>query len=251
MRCPTSIATYNVKCLEFKPQNSVIDVLRAFHVDVCGLQEVPGEWNLKKIAEGTPYKTVFLGPYRTYGPGLVYRGDLLKVVSSKLHILKDGRGKKSALEVTLATHIHGHQFTVVVTHLDHRSEPQRLRELATLLNCVPKTPHILLGDFNALKRSDYTDKAWEAIATVRRQNQWEAPRTDVVEQLEAQGYLDVLPLRQPNIEPTSRFNTRVDYIFVSPELEHTVQSCYVADSPINRSDHKPIVMTIKHDHLDE
>jgi endonuclease/exonuclease/phosphatase family metal-dependent hydrolase len=37
-------------------------------------------------------------------------------------------------------------------------------------------PHIIVGDFNALQKSDYSKKQWEEIAKVKVKNKWEKPQ---------------------------------------------------------------------------
>jgi hypothetical protein len=44
-------------------------------------------------------------------------------------------------------------------------------------------PHIIVGDFNALKRSDYTQKQWNNITKVRAQNKWEKPQDFLIEHI--------------------------------------------------------------------
>ena len=39
------------------------------------------------------------------------------------------------------------------------------------------------GDFNALTRKDYSKKEWEAIANVRKKNNWESPQIDLTKKV--------------------------------------------------------------------
>jgi endonuclease/exonuclease/phosphatase family metal-dependent hydrolase len=240
-----SIATYNVKCFQMANAQSIVRVLQENDIDVCGMQEVPGKQKLEQLFQGTPspYSVIFLGPYRSYGPALVYRGDRVRVVSSALHMLTDGaKNKKSAIRVRLECGEEGMQVDVIVTHLEHKWEAQRLREVERLLRCVPEDTSrlIILGDFNALKRSDYTEEAWQEIVNVRKQNGWEKPMTDVVARMEKEGYIDALSFVNDVIVPTCRFATRVDYIFMSPQLRDNIQFCRTIVSPHNQSDHYPV-----------
>jgi len=243
-----SIGTYNVKRFEIANPRSIVALLAAEHIDVCGLQEVPGKKALDQLLQDTPYQGIFLGPYFTYGIALVYNKTLFDcgLPAPKLHMLKDGQNKKAALEVTLRCRSNNSQLTLFVTHLDHKTEPQRLAELKALLK-IPKPqqhPHLLLGDFNALKRSDYTESEWEHIAQVRKASGWESPKVELVETLERVGcYVDLLGTNTELVVPTSRFDTRVDYIFATADV--VCQAASVVVSPLNESDHKPIVVRIK------
>lgn len=243
-----SIATYNVKRFEMKDPQSIVTLLAAEHIDVCGMQEVPGKKALDQLLKNTQYEGVFLGPYWTYGIALVYNRTAFKVVGKpKLHMLKDGQGKKAALEVTLCslTDI-AKQLTIFVTHLDHRTEPQRMFEMNALLKIQKPHSHLMLGDMNALKRSDYTDAEWEKITQVREASGWELPKVELLETIErVGGYIDLLSAHNKNnaIIPTSRFDTRVDYIFATPDIVCTSASVIV--NTLNESDHKPIVVRIK------
>ena len=73
-------------------------------------------------------------------------------------------------------------------HLDHRKETTRLDEIESLLrqeafsitdDGQPNLPHVWLGDFNSLTRSDYSDKEWRNISETRSLNSWEPPKSDL------------------------------------------------------------------------
>ena len=131
---------------------------------------------------------------------------------------------------------------IVCLHLDHVREPTRLSELAklvahlsrelTALGLAP-TPHrILTGDFNALTRDDYTAAEWARIADVRARNAWEAPVSEVTAAM-TRAPTKAAPLGLQMVDacrdfvtanalgactPTSRFGTRIDYIYLSHAL---------------------------------
>lgn len=174
---------------------------------------------------------------------MVYNKTLFALATEpKLHILKDGQNKKAALEVTLQL-CNGKQLTCYVTHLDHRTEPQRMVEMQRLLNIPKPQSHLILGDLNALKRSDYTTAEWESITQTRKASQWEPPKVELIETIErVGGYIDLLSTSSP-VTPTSRFNTRVDYIFATPDI--VCASASVIENQLNESDHKPVVVQIK------
>lgn len=99
---------------------------------------------------------------------------------------------------------------VVMTHLDHRSELARMEQLEELFAHIDKEkPHILMGDFNCLNRSDYTEEVWEKLYQIRKKNSWELPVSDLTESLATKhNYKDTWAMFHPD---------KVDYLFGTPE----------------------------------
>ena len=123
-------------------------------------------------------------------------------------------------------------ISIMCTHLDHQNEDHRilqmnhfLKNIMTIDNSKRKkrnkyanndndeekkesanmnmqkkadlytSPDIICGDFNSLLRSDYNEELWNKIETVRSENSWEDPRTDLMYQLLIdQGYNDSLEI---------------------------------------------------------
>lgn len=84
--------------------------------------------------------------------------------------------------------------------------------------------HLLCGDFNALHKPDYSEAQWSRIAAVREKNNWEAPRSALMEGIISRdGYLDAAGCRpgapSAPVPPTCRFDTRIDYLLASPALQ--------------------------------
>ena len=84
---------------------------------------------------------------------------------------------RSALAVHLR--VAGVQFAVLVTHLDHISAEARRQQVVSLTSHLPTLvgglPHILMGDLNMLKRSDYSSSEWATIVERHRCQGWAAP----------------------------------------------------------------------------
>ena len=222
-----------------KDPSSVIRVLEENNVDVCGLQEVPGAKQLHALFADSPYACRFDDLYWSYGNALVYRKDRFTLVAHTLHLLKDGSGKKGALSVDLQRNGSKQILRFFVTHLSAKTEPQRLKEVGKLLDIVKlsEIPYFICGDFNSLSRGDYSDAEWESITSVRATNHWESPKTEVVQRMKDAGFSDCLSeVGKP--EPTSRFNTRVDYIW---SAGWDIRSARVVTSDHNLSDHKPVI----------
>lgn len=85
--------------------------------------------------------------------------------------------------------LHNKISTIQCLFADYRNEPLRLTELdemtKKLSDLFSSDSHqIWTGDFNALTREDYDESTWEEIATVRRNNSWESPKTELTEKVQ-------------------------------------------------------------------
>lgn len=233
------VATFNIHRLT--NPDSLDEILSNNNIDICGMQEVPGIRRLRAVLSDE-WACLFDGGYPNYGVGLVYRKDKFAFVKQETHVLKNTPGKKTAFEVWLAL---VNQPSIVVkmfvTHLDHRTEEQRLAEIACLTKILPCDFHILMGDFNALTRSDYTDEEWAKIASIRAECQppWEVPVTHVTDKILGLGYIDALTDCK-TVMPTCRFDTRVDYIYMYG-IKH--ERAYVANGH-GASDHNIVIVDI-------
>lgn len=240
------LATYNVSRFEMKDPSSILKLLEEEKVDICGLQEVPGKLRLDQLlSTQSKYVGIFDNLYYGYGNAIIYNKMLFSEKYHKLHIIKRGKSKKGVLEVILEN-LNNKSIHIYVTHLDHRNEFQRLYELNNLFN-IPMIDnlHFLIGDFNSLKRSDYSQQQWDEISQTRINNDWELPTDKVIKKIESRGYIDLLnPNNQSDIIPTSRFNTRVDYIFTNNKSLEYESS--VINNNNNQSDHKPVMVKFNH-----
>ncbi|MEO1273370.1 MAG: hypothetical protein AAFX99_35240, partial [Myxococcota bacterium] len=114
-----------------------------------------------------------------------------------------------------------------------------LRAVQQGLAAMPSLPEIWVGDFNALTREDYNASAWRDIVAVRKRNRWEAPQTAATEWMRKAGFIDCW--RAAGCEgpvSTCRFDTRVDYIWASPDFldQWALTQCIAVHS--DASDHK-------------
>jgi len=157
----------------------------------------------------------------------------------------------------------GIQVEVVCVHLDHQHEPRRLAEVAKLSrylaengSAAPTARRVWTGDFNALTRSDYSDGVWAEIADSRARNAWEPPMSELTHAIARAptkkaplglGMLDARDAAPPEQRfgplGTSRFDTRIDYVFVSPALAPAVASCEHVVAIPNVSDHNAVMVT--------
>merc|ERR1712176_1182752 len=86
----------------------------------------------------------------------------------------------------------GRVLTVAVTHLDHINEDQRNIQLRHVLEVLgnKRNRSMLVGDLNALTRSDYADEEWATLEERAAANGWSGPASGCLKQLRAAGFID-------------------------------------------------------------
>ncbi|XP_023320992.1 uncharacterized protein LOC111695785 isoform X2 [Eurytemora carolleeae] len=141
----------------------------------------------------------------------------------------------------------GIPFYVNCLHLDHRVEPNRMKELASIEgNLKPlfekNAPQIWLGDYNSLTEEDYEKTEWEEIANVRKKNSWESPKTQVTSRMAELGFKDSWKLmKKPLPVSTCRFNTHIDYLFINEPFRKLFELKSILHHASQASDHAPVV----------
>lgn len=131
------------------------------------------------------------------------------------------------------------------------------------------------GDFNSLRRDDYSEERWREIAEHRRNNRWEEPKTEVTQRLIDSGYQDcwkLLENREGSLNtcwagtrvrsllcllyalrrfPSERehagacllLSWQIDFVWLSPGFPFTVSKAEHVDvGPV--SDHSPVVVEL-------
>ena len=216
----------------------------------------------------------------------VYPDDNQSSSSLRASVPKHISGNRySRCSVARITPREGLNVDVCCIHLDHVREPTRLAELRQLVERLlvrDRTAcQVWLGDFNALTRSDVTNEEWLAIEDHRARNAWERPvsaLTDAITQptegcrkrgaavpdkaatkaagptsahlASGLGFTDCWCAAQERDGPlgTSRFATRIDYIYCSPALmQHArVARCqHLQTIAAKISDHNGVMATLE------
>jgi endonuclease/exonuclease/phosphatase family metal-dependent hydrolase len=136
-------------------------------------------------------------------------------------------------------------FNLNVTHLDVISEEVRLKQYEKMLKLMDhKKPNIFMGDFNSLRFEDYSKENWRNIEKVRKEKNWELPQTDLIREVEKSFYDVWSNSTDQEVSGTCRFNTRIDYIFISKENNFKIQEFKrIVNDEI--SDHYPLFMKFK------
>lgn len=144
----------------------------------------------------------------------------------------------------------GETFTVYVLHLDHTDEEARsiqLRVARTWLSRDRRRPHVVMGDFNAISRWDYTERAaaYQHLASNPKSAHM-APGEkgpQVIAQMEKAGYVDLYarfgqPGQRSFLAAAETF--RIDYIFASQALAPQAKTCTIWTESDEVSDHRPV-----------
>jgi endonuclease/exonuclease/phosphatase family metal-dependent hydrolase/SAM-dependent methyltransferase len=192
--------------------------------------------------------------------------DIKSVQSEKAHVDRLRRGKGSApfkrYCVASITPWEGCAIDVCCLHLDHVRETTRLEQLRSIMAQQLEPDHqrpsrqVWLGDFNSLTRADWDDAEWRRITDQRTRSHWEAPSSDVSRAmtmsshtsegsaLPALAFTDCWRAAEERRGPlgTSRFGTRIDYIFCSPAFMRSVavHQCEHHQTTPQVSDHNAV-----------
>lgn len=151
-------------------------------------------------------------------------------------------------------------FDVCATHLDPMYEQTRLDELARLEAALSKRAgaHLVTGDFNALRLTDYNGSALADVRSKRARADREEPRGDVIARLDALGYFDAYRLaraghvgeyREALLRPlpvaecsTCWVGTRIDYVWASPAMLDRYAVTAARHVPTECTDHAAVVV---------
>jgi endonuclease/exonuclease/phosphatase family metal-dependent hydrolase len=198
---------------------------------------------------GSPWKSYFASTLGNFGNAIISN---LNIISTYSHILDvDDAEPRGVIGVTL-----NHPILKLVfnTHLDHINENVRMKQLEELFSALEShtnVPHIIMGDFNALSKEDYSQDYFDRyVYSVRFRNGWELPKFDVIDFIKGKGYVDCWRQLNPDAKDrsTCRFGTRIDYIFASaslvPLIDWTKSSCEIYHDSSNASDHEPVILTL-------
>lgn len=138
-------------------------------------------------------------------------------------------------------------LTVVGTHLDVFDDSGELRksQVNKILDYLKTQPtsyesnHVVItGDFNSLRRSDYTDTEWKHIVAEDAER-GVSTITDVVPILEANNFEDSFHSCAKKIIVSVWSNRRIDYIF-----GHNIKFSQTTEHRVVDSDHYPVYADI-------
>lgn len=186
-------------------------------------------------------------PALAYGNAMLTRLPLLAHASHHLTPV-EGHEQRGLLEARVLLPDGRTPFSIYVTHLDHRSERVRMKQLSAVLQWTGRDrdrPHLLMGDFNAVAPGDYEGRLDELEALGQEPDlaRLVAEGLQVIPRLLRSRYVDTggqLGNRVTFRNPTPQ--VRIDYIFTSWPLAPAAQGAGVwqtADTLV-ASDHLPV-----------
>jgi endonuclease/exonuclease/phosphatase family metal-dependent hydrolase len=223
-------------------KNSIDDlvlILKPFNLDLIVVQEIQNNKTWEKFCQNLSLTNFIYGSSEGeyFGNGIASRLPIRSHTNQKsTSFYRDGT--RSLLQCCLD---HDHPFIkdriFAVTHLDPVDEDDRLKQINEF-NPHKRNIDILLGDMNALTREDYSDDYYQKkVVDIRENSGWEKPRFDLTKLITNDwGYQDAFKLINPQLKDeqvaTSRFETRVDYIYVHPRVNHqwTLTKCQLIDT---------------------
>ena len=167
-------------------------------------------------------------------------------------IISSGKEEtRNAIRIILKECLGIPKMAIYVVHLEDRNEEKRVNQVKKLQEWIDssegKLPHIIVGDFNALTRADYTDEYFAKIDSTRKKYKVEDASFEVTDILKS-NYIDIFKVCHSNVKDvdlaTSHYGTRVDYIWLSKDFSELVNTDLFIGSQETASDHKPITVII-------
>lgn len=215
---------------------ATVDAVRSVAPDVAGLQEVRRLQlgHLKGELPEYGFLSAGRGNGRQRGEHcpILYRHDRFEVTSWDVRWFSQDRSGRIATVARLSDRRDGTAFSVVSTHLDHRSAEARVNSAAALALWVRTGtgPWIVMGDFNA---TAVDPSVGSLLATG------------------LQDALAHLPTRGTGAATAHRFKggadgDRIDHVLVSPGWT-VLHAAIVHETPGGRlpSDHWPVVARLR------
>jgi len=243
---PLRLATFNIHHAE--GTDGKLDLDRVAEVvrgsDIIGFQEVDVKFGRRsqfadqaaELARKLGGKEVFGGNLINgegkYGVALVSKHPILE---SQNHPLPFSAGREKAeprgvLEVRLD--VPGGPLRVLVTHLAHDSNADRLLQVEALVKLVKKSKErcVLMGDLNF-------NPANEAYRRLIEGGNAKVPLLVDAWERVGKGEGSTIGVR-------GRRGSRIDYILVTPDLAKGLRTIRV-ESETNASDHQPVLATLE------
>jgi endonuclease/exonuclease/phosphatase family metal-dependent hydrolase len=249
------VVSYNVHqwvdCKGNENIENMIKTLKDMNGDIIGLQEVmfPHQIKNKTALEYLASELNF--PYFEFHKEINHRGEeygnaLLSKFPFKIVTKKNIKGIAGLLigDFDLSSLGIKEEIRVGLTHLDPADEELRVLQVQTAIPLLfnGNKEHLFLGDFNALKRDDYTDDYWKKLRKFNENNGWTSPKIETLKYLMKQDYEDCFTKCGMEGELLTCWTDnqvyRVDYILMSKEWKYKCKTCKRFDS--YESDHFPV-----------
>jgi endonuclease/exonuclease/phosphatase family metal-dependent hydrolase len=244
------IMTYNLHGFknQFKKKrlDEIIKVIGAIGPDIVVFQEI----HVYKPNEGCTQEQLkeYLAPFGLLNYSFSLSG--INAIFSKYPFMSKeinlGRDQKlhlprNALIATFPNVDILNDLVIVGTHLDPFDESGvlRIKQMSLIIKCVNDLSQsikrfIIAGDFNSLRRDDYTESEWESIKQTDSERNV-VTTTDCIPLLEELHYIDAMAYCGKPIKVSVWSNRRVDYIY-----GNNVKFIQASELKTTHSDHYPI-----------
>ena len=233
----------------------IIDVIKKANPDFVAIQEASNfDKNDNELLKRVSNETKL--PHYALSQGTLYddqRRDHVVSLSRyplrEEHLFPGSSFQCAALSVVIDCPLG--ELSLCNVHLHAHSEDKRLREAEAVLSYQSKyKKYIILGDFNALSRSDHYDDLSAREFTYYDLTRFEATDMLNMDLVDAVAHLNV---KDRSTHPTigvshriSKSPIRIDYIFVTPSLSANIKNATVIKTQTaeKASDHYPVVVTL-------
>lgn len=226
------IMTFNIQHCNFFPEGKILfepfsEEILSLKGDIIGLNEVRGKGLLKgysdqtgKLSELTSYHSYFgpaikVGGIAPYGNALLSRFPILRAETVKIPdpVNKTGTEMYESRCIIKAVIDAGEKYNVFVTHMGLNKD-ERINAVNELLKIAPAEKCIIMGDFNCLPTAEELSPLF---------NKFNCTDTD------------------DYTFPSDRPDRKIDYIFLSRDIEITDKGT----SPNIVSDHRSQWVSIR------
>jgi endonuclease/exonuclease/phosphatase family metal-dependent hydrolase len=207
-------------------------VISGQNPDLVALQEVDRKTRRTGNVDQPAELAKLTGMNAAFGRGIDFQGgeygnavlSRFNIDSTKVHALpvKEGEERRCALAVTVRPWDAGPELVFVATHLNHRDEAQRVREVEEIQRVLAdeRRPVVLAGDLNS------------------------RPATPPVQRFSA-AWLDAAGSNVGSsfTSPSDKPVRRIDYVLLRPADWRVVETV-VVNEPV-ASDHRPVLAVVE------
>ena len=256
------IATYNVHYWS-RPEShnpmpagedtaKILLTIKNIEADIIVLQEVSFVYpEVKKMFEsyisdiGFKY-TTFCKAHDVFG---AFFGNYIiskfPIINTKIIKLEKNTEGRCAIQANIKL-ANNKELTIVGTHLDvyDETEQVRVRQIKDILKHIEINNKnvILTGDFNSMRRKDYSDVEWNTIVQQEKVRGFNAVSL-VTDLLETQGWQTSFTKINATPPKSTVWPSRtVDHIYVNSDFSFPILGSYVYHN--SSSDHIPVIIDI-------
>lgn len=246
----TRILSFNVQMFKnYKQEHSMGSLFKLFkesHADIIILYEALFGVKTKDIF----YENVLASEYKytkacndKYGINIVlskYPIESSEIIS----LTKDPIKNQARYAILVSINVKGSIVKLAGAHLDvyDETEVTRLSQIKSILEHIDGE-YLLMGDFNSLRKNDYSEEKWKQILFENKQRSVDT-QTLVTDFIEKCSFVDSFVKLKKNIPTVTVWcMRRVDYIYVGNKFKYSLEDCVCHVTGI--SDHFPLYIDLK------